>query len=112
MTVLILSLWASGVLLLIAFAVYRGRRTSPASLANPSAEMSDFEITELANRVRVATATDLKQQILRDPKTGRYGVVISSHSGIWTPVPGDGKPTKIGLKAVHVRMPNPGKSVL
>lgn len=116
MTVLILSLWAFGVLLLIAFAVYRGRAAHTASdtpFAMHSAELEDYEIAELATRVRVATSNHKKHQILRDPVTGKYKVkpFVSSgllHSGKF--VASAGKPQKPGLKGTHVHLTKPGKA--
>ena len=109
MTVLILSLWAFGILLLIAVAVYRGK--SPAT-AIP-AEMSDVELTVSSSKVTITTHH--AQKIQPDAKSGtwkgfrelsprstvRYGKLVASA----------GKPFKPGLKGTHLPFPKPDKSV-
>ncbi|MBV7571816.1 hypothetical protein KW846_03800 [Pseudomonas sp. PDM32] len=109
MTVLILSLWAFGVLLLIVVAVYRGK----SAVKTAPAEMSSVDISEMASELGLSRQR--VQEILRDAEDGPWRVVVESSSEYKLR---DQLVTKIaeeairsGPKGAHVPFPKPGKSV-
>ncbi|EJM70424.1 hypothetical protein PMI29_01585 [Pseudomonas sp. GM49] len=106
MTVLILSLWALGILLLIGVAVYRGRNTAPAL----SAKIGEPAVAASALKVHVQSAA----RVVRDTKGGKWKVIRDrspereQHYGAL--VASAGKPHKPGSKTGFVRFRKPGKS--
>lgn len=109
MTVLILSIWAFGIVLLIAFAVYRGKS---AHTSAPISAMSAEEINELASKVRMTTSTHHAPEILRDTKKGNWYTMRDLSHGTLVAhkfVAHAGKPIKPGPKSTHVHFPKPGK---
>lgn len=110
MTGLILSLWAFGILLLIAFAVYRGKNSSAAS-SGPLPMMNAKEVAEFANRARIAATARQSHKAARDSNNGNWKAARDLSPGLHPGklVASSGKPMKPGLKGVHAHFVKPGK---
>ena len=115
MTLLILSLWASGVLLLIAVAVYRGKTsTAGHSYHVRDRELAEAEIAAISAKLRERYAAGEARKVSPETKPGRHKFHLkypSIHSADGRLVASAGKPLKPGSKGAHVHFPKPGKPV-